>query len=67
MAPCESGRARLAASPAVSTPTAPAPAPPRRGTGSLVVLCGVLLLATVLQGPLLGLLDGGTVRTAATV
>jgi uncharacterized protein len=51
----------------VSTPTAPSPAPPRRGTGSLVVLCGVLLLATVLQEPLLGLLDGGTVRTAATV
>ncbi|WP_423717244.1 permease [Actinomycetospora cinnamomea] len=52
---------------AVSTETAPTPAPPRRGTGSLVALCGVLLLATVLQDPLVRLLDVGAVRTAATV
>jgi len=50
-----------------SVPQTPAPAPPRRGTGSLLVLCGVLLAATVLQDPLVRLLDVGTVRTAATV
>ncbi|MDD7967104.1 permease [Actinomycetospora lemnae] len=38
-----------------------------RGSGSLVVLCGALLAATALQGPLVGLLDVGVVRTAATV
>ncbi|MEJ2889760.1 permease [Actinomycetospora sp. OC33-EN06] len=34
---------------------------------SLVVLCGALLVATALQGPLVRLLDVGVVRTAATV
>ncbi|WP_328306028.1 permease [Actinomycetospora sp. NBC_00405] len=48
--------------------SAPGPATTTsRGTASLVALCATLLLATLLQGPLVGLLDAPTVRTGATV
>ncbi|MFC5140646.1 permease [Actinomycetospora rhizophila] len=47
--------------------SSPRPTTTTRGSASLVVLCGVLLVATALQGPLVRLLDVGLVRTAATV
>ncbi|MGH3928521.1 MAG: permease, partial [Pseudonocardiaceae bacterium] len=46
--------------------TTPAPAPWRRIT-SLEVLCGVLVLALLVQGPLIRALDVPALRTGATV